>query len=279
MSNKGQNDVNALIAHKSITDLWGEISPTTALICGSGWSDLGNLFTPLKSTNYREINGMTSTTVEGHNGVLTLCDVNQKQILIFQGRRHWYEGEGWGPIKLPVELAHLFGVKNLILTNAAGGINKDFKVGELMVLNDHLNLMDGNPLIGPVSDDKMPRFPDQSCVYNTELRTIAMKAGEMTDLNLNEGVYAALNGPAFETPAEINALRILGADAVGMSTVPEAMIGNGFGMKVHAISFISNMAAGMTSNKLSHKDVENASKLAMPKIIKFFKCFLELIHK
>lgn len=272
-------EVNVEVAKSNIIDLWGNISPKTAIICGSGWNQLSDIFPHSKSVDYKNIPGMSSTTIDGHEGIIRLCEANQKQILFFQGRRHWYEGDGWSPIKLPIQLAHFFGVENLILTNAAGGINDQYKVGDLMLLTDHLNYMNGNPLIGPIYHSEFPRFPDQTSVYDPDLLNLALQTAEVQKFSIQQGVYVALSGPAFETPSEIKALRILGADAVGMSTVPEAMLGNAYGMKVLGISCISNMAAGMTEGKLSHHDVQNASDLAMPKVKDFAKCFLENLHK
>ncbi len=278
MVNGIQSEPDSNKVKSSLIDVWGEISPATLIVCGSGWNQLAEIFPHSKSIEYKNIPGMSSTTVKGHDGILRLCEINHKSILLFQGRRHWYEGDGWNPIKLPIEIGYLFGIENLILTNAAGGINNELKVGDLMILSDHLNFMSGNPLIGPIKDSSLPRFPDQTSIYNRNLINLAQKAAKKEGLSIHEGTYAALSGPAFETPAEIRALRILGADAVGMSTVPEAMLGNAYGMKVFGVSCISNMASGMTENKLSHQDVQNAADLAMPGIKRFVNCFLEQLH-
>ena len=182
---------------------------------------------------------------------------------------------GWEPIRFPVLLAHELGVKNLLITNAAGGINPTFKVGDLMVLEDHLNFMGTNPLIGPVSTPNIPRFPDQTEVYDINLRQRLQKVAKANNLNLVQGIYLALSGPAFETPAEIRAFRVLGADAVGMSTIPEAMLGHALGMKVLAVSCISNLAAGISKEKLSHQDVKQAAQIALPRMKTFFSTFLQ----
>ena len=267
-------DIQIANAISHLREQWGELKPEIAIICGSGWGELSELFANSLSVSYENIPGMSATTVTGHAGNLHLCEINRKQILIFQGRRHLYEGVGWGPIRFPVLLASKLGTKNLLVTNAAGGINSSFKVGSLMLIEDHLNFMASNPLIGPISDPKIPRFPDQTDVYNIELRNRMEEVAKVNDCPLNRGVYVALSGPAFETPAEIKAFTILGADAVGMSTVPEAMLGHALGMKVVAISCISNLAAGISREKLSHEDVSQAAKIALPEMKKLISSFL-----
>ena len=179
-----------------------------------------------------EKSGHEPTTIAGHSGQLRLCKIGDNQTLIFQGRRHFYEGEGWDPVRFPILLAHRLGVRNLLLTNAAGGLRPSFEVGDMMVLSDHLNFMGDNPLIGPLADQDMPRFPDQTEVYDSTLRSLLIQSGKENGARIHEGVYVALSGPAFETPAEIRAYGILGADAVGMSTVPEATLGHALGLKV-----------------------------------------------
>ena len=253
-------------AQDDIYSKWGNFDSTVAIICGSGWDGLIRAFQTSKDIEYSLISGMSSPTVEGHKGILSLCELNKKQVLVFQGRRHLYEGEGWDPISFPIHLAYSLGIKKILLTNAAGGINANYNVGDLMILNDHINFMGGNPLIGPIQHPKIPRFPDQSKVYDREIIKEAHEIADQQGIKIREGVYIALSGPAFETPAEIRAFRTLGADAVGMSTVPEAMLAHSYGMKVFALSCISNMAAGMSDEKLSHKDVQDASKLALPKM-------------
>ena len=243
---------------------WGEVEPDTCMICGSGWGPLADDLPGARCLPYEKIPGMSATTIAGHSGQLRLCKIGDSQTLIFQGRRHFYEGDGWNPIRFPILLAHRLGVKNLLLTNAAGGIRSSFEVGDMMVLSDHLNFMGGNPLVGPLANKDMPRFPDQTEVYDSTLRSLLVQSGKENDTRIHEGVYVALSGPAFETPAEIRAFGILGADAVGMSTVPEATLGHALGLKVCALSCISNKAAGISPDKLSHHDVEQAAKIALP---------------
>jgi purine-nucleoside phosphorylase len=245
---------------------WGDIKPHTCLICGSGWGEIVEGLSPFSSISYEQIDGMGRTTVEGHKGNLWLAKPAGKEVLIFQGRRHFYEGAGWGPVIFPVLLAHELGIRSVVLTNAAGGISEDLAAGNLMVISDHLNFMGSNPLIGQVPHPQIPRFPDQSKVYNPNLQHKICDAAKTIGLDIKKGIYLALSGPTFETPAEIRAFAKLGADAVGMSTVPEAMVANGLGMKVAAISCISNLAAGRSTQALSHEDVQKTSEEVLPKM-------------
>ncbi len=257
---------------------WGTFSPMTTLICGSGWGEVTQAFSNMQTLPYSDIPGMSKPTVSGHAGKLLLVEQNEQKILIFQGRRHFYEGAGWGPIQFPVLLAYALGTKVLFLTNAAGGISSDFQVGDLMVLEDHLNFMPGNPLIGPILHPDIPRFPDQSEVYDRTLQDQILKIGSFHHIKIHQGCYLALSGPGFETPAEIKAFANLGADAVGMSTVPEAMIANALGMRVVGLSCISNLAAGKGIHPLSHQDVENTSIQALPNMKKIILEFTSKKH-
>mgnify|MGYP006141675119 CR=1 FL=1 len=256
---------------------WGSVAPDTCVICGSGWGGLTDGLPETVSLSYEGIPGMTSTTVTGHKGQLHFCKIGNGQAIIFQGRRHFYEGDGWGPIRFPLLLAHRLGVKNLLLTNAAGGIRSSFETGDLMILSDHMNFMPGNPLIGPILSQNIPRFPDQTEVYDAELRKLLTQAAKENQARIHEGIYLALSGPAFETPAEIRAFAMLGVDAVGMSTVPEAMLANALGLKVAGLSCISNKAAGISPHKLSHQDVENAALIALPKMKATVLSFLQYL--
>ena len=253
---------------------WGDIKPHTCLICGSGWGEIVEELSPVSAIPYEQIMGMDRTTVAGHKGNLWLAKPEGKEVLIFQGRRHFYEGAGWGPVVFPVLLAHELGIRSVVLTNAAGGIRGDLHPGDLMVLSDHLNLMGNNPLIGEVLHSKIPRFPDQSEVYDRALCEKIHQSSKAIGQKLHQGTYLALSGPAFETPAEIRAFAKLGADAVGMSTVPEAMVANSLGMKVAAISCISNLAAGRSTDALSHEDVQRTSEKTLPKMTSLLAHFL-----
>ncbi len=249
-----------------IKKTWGDIQPNACLVCGSGWGEIVDGLSPVSSISYSMFPGLDATTVDGHSGELWLAKPHGIEILIFQGRRHFYEGAGWGPVIFPSLLAHELGAGTLLLTNAAGGIRDDLQPGDFMVVSDHLNFMGSNPLVGNIPHSGIKRFPDQSEVYDKYLRKKIYEAGRKTELNVKEGTYLALSGPAFETPAEIRAFKKWGADAVGMSTVPEAMIANGLGLRVGAISCISNLAAGRSENPLSHEEVSLTSRAVMPRM-------------
>jgi purine-nucleoside phosphorylase len=196
------------------------------------------------------------------------------ELFIFQGRRHWYEGIGWTPVILPVYLLHALGADTVLLTNAAGGIRPDLSPGSLMVIEDHINMLGSNPLIGPHNPKLGTRFPDQSEVYNRQLRQKLMTAGADAS-----GVYIATMGPTFETPAEIKLFSAMGADAVGMSTVPEAIVANALDMHVAGLSCICNWAAGISPVKLTHEDVNETAAKTMPRMKKIITGFLSALGK
>ena len=267
-------DADALSqAQEFMANSWPGAKPSTALVCGSGWNDLNKIFTIRETLSYDEIPGLGATGVEGHAGELSWAELGGVETFVFQGRRHFYEGVGWTPIAIPVHLAKSAGASSILLTNAAGGINEKFAAGDLMILRDHLNFMPGNPLIGPHDKAWGPRFPDQTNVYHPTLGDNLREAAEQCGHSVQEGVYAALSGPTFETPAEIKAFRAMGADAVGMSTVPEAILANAAGMKVSALSCISNLAAGVSPHPLSHEEVSETAAKAMPKMQAIIKAF------
>jgi purine-nucleoside phosphorylase len=242
----------------------GLASVHNAMILGSGWGDIAEAFTLLHEIPYEEIPAMGATGVVGHKGRLLLVESGTQHTLLFQGRRHWYEGLGWTPVALPVYIARRMGATNLLLTNAAGGINPDHKPGDLMVITDHINCMGVNPLTGPHHEIWGPRFPDQSTVYERQLQEHFKASAHAIGQQLHQGVYLATSGPIYETPAEIRMFRMLGADAVGMSTVPEAVLASAAGMRVGAISCITNLAAGVCNAPLGHEDVLAATRKAMP---------------
>ena len=260
-------------ALRRVTDTWPQAHPAAALVCGSGWNDLSEIFTIREAMPYDQIPGLGVTGVEGHAGQLSWAELGGVETFLFQGRRHFYEGVGWTPIAIPIHLAKSCGVKSIMLTNAAGGINEAYAAGDLMIVSDHLNYMSSNPLIGSHDDAWGPRFPDQSNLYHDSLKTGLREAADECGHPVQEGVYVALSGPAFETPAEIRALRSLGADAVGMSTVPEAMLANAAGMQVAGLSCISNLAAGVSPHPLSHEEVAETASEAMPRMQAIFERF------
>lgn len=241
-------------------------SPKAGLILGSGWGDVLSSFRIIDAIPYEEIPGLGKTGVVGHSGRLVLAEAEGLTTFIFQGRRHYYEGEGWTPVALPVYVMKHFGVPWVLLTNAAGGVRSDLKPGSLMIIADHINNMGANPLIGPHHSCWGPRFPDLSNAYDLPMRAALKRSATSSGLGVGEGVYFASSGPFYETPAEIKAYRSLGADAVGMSTVPEALLANAAGLRVAGLSCITNSAAGISTHPLSHEEVTETSRQTMPKM-------------
>ena len=240
---------------------WKSTLPKTVIMCGSGWTKATEKLEVIDHLSYESIDCLTPTTVEGHKSNLLLVKTKEAYALIFQGRKHFYEGEGWEPVINPILLSKKLGCDNCVLTNAAGGINTTFKPGDLVIIDDHINLTGRNPLIGKNNDELGPRFPDMTFAYNKDLRQIISEAASSIDFKIHNGVYAAMTGPSYETPAEIKMLRVIGADMVGMSTVFESIAGNHAGLKVAGISCITNMAAGIDQVELKHEDIkEEANK-------------------
>lgn len=234
--------------------------PDVAVVLGSGLGDFaGTLGAPV-SMPYGELPHWPASNVVGHEGRLVVGQARGKTVAALAGRCHAYEGHDLNTVTFAVRAMGLLGVKTLILTNAAGGINTGFLQGALMVIDDHVNLTGGNPLVGRNDERFGPRFPDMTEVYSSRLRAMADEAGRAMDLLLPHGVYAALLGPSYETPAEIRYLRAIGADAVGMSTVPEAIAARHLGMSVLGISCITNMAAGVLPQPLDHQDVMETAR-------------------
>ncbi len=259
---------NAILekAAKYVRGKWKKAAPEAGLILGSGWGDVVDGFHAIEAIDYAKIPGLGKTGVVGHSGRLVWAEYAGMETFIFQGRRHFYEGIGWTAPVLPVYLLKQFGVSRVLLTNAAGGIRADLIPGKLMIIDDHINWMGTNPLIGPHNPVWGPRFPDQSTVYDAGLRKLLEKAGKKTKIDLAHGVYLAGSGPAYETPSEIRAYRTLGADAVGMSTVPEAMVARAAGITVAGLSCITNCAAGISKNPLTHEEVTETTQVTMPKM-------------
>jgi purine-nucleoside phosphorylase len=241
-------------AARSIRARYGE-EVRTALVLGSGLGAFADDLEDALAIPYEEIQGFARPTVEGHAGRMVLGKINGVPVAVMQGRFHFYEGYDFEDVIFPVRTLAQLGVKSLILTNAAGGINVAFDQGALMVISDHLNLMGVSPLRG-VHDKRFgERFPDMTEVYAHDYQEIAVEEARAMDLELRRGIYAALSGPSYETPAEIRMLRILGADAVGMSTVPEAIAAKQMGVKILGISCITNMAAGVIGEPINHQEV------------------------
>lgn len=230
-------------------------TPKVAVVLGSGLGAFADDFDEATRIPYEEIPGFATSTAQGHAGKLVAGKVDQVPLLAMQGRVHFYEGYSLEQVTFPIRVFKLLGIKTLILTNASGGVNVQLSQGALMVLTDHLNLMGDNPLRGPNDARFGPRFPDMTAVYSPELQEIAVEESRALGIELRRGVYAALSGPSYETPAEIHLMRNLGADAVGMSTVPEAIVARQMEIEVLGISCITNMAAGLTDEPINHEDV------------------------
>lgn len=229
--------------------------PTVALVLGSGLGDYADTLEDPIKIPYAQIPDFPQPTVQGHTGAFVFGKKAGKFVVVAQGRVHYYEGLSMQEITLPVRVLAAIGVKTLVLTNAAGGINLSYRPGTLMLIADHINFSGDNPLIGPNLDRFGPRFPDVSDLYTASLRTAVRAQAAEAGIPLEEGVYLMCTGPSYETPAEIRAFRTLGADAVGMSTVPEALVAGHCGMQVVGVSCITNMAAGVLPVKLSHQEV------------------------
>ena len=246
-------------------------TPEIGIILGSGLGEFADEHCEF-ALSYSEIPDFLKSTVKVHKGRLVFAEISGKKVVMMQGRNHFYEGHSMAEITYPVKVMRKLGVNVLILTNAAGGVNENFKPSDLMIITDHINFMGKNPLIGPNDDTLGERFPDMSEIYKKELIKIADECAEKLGLKLQHGVYFASSGPSYETPAEIKMMRILGADAAGMSTVPEAIVANYCGMKVLGISCISNLAAGVKgAQKLSHAEVietTNAAKAGFKGLLK-----------
>jgi len=231
------------------------IKPEIGLIMGSGLGVLGDYIEQPVTIHYDDIPHFPVSTVEGHAGELVIGTLSGRNVILMRGRFHMYEGYGAEITAFPVRVMKALGVFSLLVTNAAGGVNLAYEAGDLMIISDHLNLTGKNPLIGPNDDELGVRFPDMSEAYSKRLRAIAKEAAASRGVKIQEGVYAGLLGPTYETPAEIKMLRVLGADAVGMSTVAEVIAARHSGIEVVGISCISNMAAGILDQPLSHAEV------------------------
>lgn len=258
------------IASDFIKGKIGDFKPEIGIILGSGLGELADEYCDI-AIPYAEIPGFEASTVSGHKSRLVFANINGKKVVMMQGRFHFYEGHSIQKVVFPVKVMKKLGVKTLIVTNAAGGVNPDFKPADLMIITDHINHMGVNPLIGPNDSGMGERFPDMSEVYTKKYVKLAENIGKKLDIKLQKGVYIALTGPSYETPAEVRMARIIGADAVGMSTVPEAITASWAGMNVIGLSCICNSAAGVSTVGLSHADVIKAAGEAKDKFIKLVK--------
>ncbi|MCM3163183.1 MULTISPECIES: purine-nucleoside phosphorylase [Metabacillus] len=252
--------------------------PTIGLILGSGLGVLADEIENPVKIPYNEIPNFPVSTVEGHAGQLVFGSLKGKKVVAMQGRFHFYEGYSLDKVTAPVRVMKELGVQTLIVTNAAGGVNENFQAGDLMLISDHINNMGTNPLIGPNDSDMGPRFPDMSESYDKQLRELARGIASELHIKLQEGVYVGNTGPSYETPAEVRALRILGGDAVGMSTVPEVIVARHTGLKVLGISCISNMAAGILDQPLSHDEVIETTEKVRANFLNLVKSIVEKIN-
>ena len=247
--------------------------PVVGIVLGSGLGKLAEKIADPIVIPYRTIPGFPVSTAIGHKGNFMVGELGGKTVIAMQGRIHYYEGYPMELVTLPIRVMKVIGIRNLFVSNAAGGINFDFKVGDLMIIRDHINLLP-NPLIGPNLDDFGPRFPDMTHPYDKSLIAKAKEIASQMKLELREGVYIAGTGPSYETPAEWHFFRTIGADAVGMSTVPETIVGNYAGMEVFGISCITNMATGIATVKHSHEEVVRVANEASEKLCSWMKEFI-----
>jgi purine-nucleoside phosphorylase len=245
----------------------GEFRPRVGIVLGSGLGAVADTVTEAVIVPYREIPHFPQSTVEGHSGRVVAGRLGGAPVFILQGRVHFYEGYSPRQVTFPMRVLGALGLKTVVLTNAAGGIHESYKVGQLVLLADHINMMGWNPLVGPnearfaLTKGSGQRFFDMTEAYSKRLRAMAYRAAGDEGITLDEGVYLAVSGPSFETPAEIRAFRALGATLVGMSTVPETIVARHMGMEVLGISCVTNLAAGLSAKHLSHREVFQTGRL------------------
>lgn len=249
----------------------------SAIILGSGMSGFEDNFEAEYSFDYSDIPNFIKPSVEGHTGNLSLIKFGDKLTAVLSGRAHYYEGYDISEIVLPTRVLAALGIKTLVLTNAAGGVAKDYKPGDIVNIKDHINLTGSNPLIGKNIDEMGPRFPDMTNAYDEELRSLAKKTCDQL-FDYKDGVYAWFTGPTYETPSEVKYAQTIGADLVGMSTVPEVIVARHCGIKVSAFSLVTNLAAGISKEPLSHDEVIETANMAKNKLQNFMKNFLIQIN-
>ncbi|MDR3288728.1 MAG: purine-nucleoside phosphorylase [Peptococcaceae bacterium] len=265
-----ESEMNAKLAatRRFLVERLSEL-PELGIILGSGLGSLADQVEKPTVIPYREIPDFPLSTVEGHAGRLVFGQLQGKRVMVMQGRFHFYEGYEMWEVTYPVRVMQVLGVGGLIVTNAAGGVNRNFRPGDLVIIKDHLNLLGVNPLRGANLASLGPRFPDVSEAYDPDWRQKALQVALEMGLSLNEGVYCAFSGPSYETPAEIHYARTIGADMVGMSTAPEVLVANHGGMRVLGISCITNMAAGILPQKLSHVEVMETAERLEKQFVRF----------
>jgi purine-nucleoside phosphorylase len=251
-----------------------KLKPTIGLVLGSGLGAFADDLTNAVRIPYGKIPSFPRSTAIGHAGQMVIGKAGGVPVVVMQGRAHLYEGYSAAEVAFPTRVLGRMGVRALILTNAAGGINVDYGQGALVMLRDHINLQGQNPLTGPNDERFGPRFPDMSYTYSRKFRQIALEEAKKLSISPHEGVYVALAGPSYETPAEIRYLRTIGADLVGMSTVPEALVARHMGMEVLAISCVTNMAAGILDKPLDHGEVLETGRRVMGQFVALLKAVL-----
>lgn len=258
-----------------IKSIIGSYKPEYGLILGSGLGALANEIENPITIKYCDIPGFFTSTIEGHQGKLVVGILRGKATIAMQGRFHFYEGHSMQDITLPIRVMVKLGIEKLIVTNACGAVNERFKPGDLMIITDHINFGFSNPLLGKNLDDFGSRFTDTSQCYDNDLMNCAKKCAEISKIQLKEGIYQYFSGPSYETPSEIKVARSLGADVVGMSTVPEVLVAVHCGLRVLGISCITNMGAGILNQPLGHEEVIETSKLVNKKFISLVKNIIE----
>ncbi|MBZ4675352.1 MAG: purine nucleoside phosphorylase inosine andguanosine-specific [Dysgonamonadaceae bacterium] len=254
----------------------GEI-PSTSIILGTGLGELANEIDNKTEIPYSEIPNFPISTVEGHSGKLIIGTLGGKRILAMQGRFHFYEGYSMKEVTFPVRVFQALGVKYLFVSNAAGGMNPSFDIGDIMLIEDHINMFPEHPLRGKNYDELGTRFPDMSEAYDKKLRMMAMQIANEKNIKLQHGVYVGVQGPTFETPAEYQFFRVIGGDAVGMSTVPEVIVANHAKMKVLAFSIITDLGVPGKIVEVSHEEVQEAAKIAQPKMAEIMRAIVQKI--
>ncbi len=249
-------------------------TPEIAMILGSGLGVLGDEVEGAVKIDYKDIPHFPVSTVAGHAGRLVCGELAGRHVMVMQGRFHYYEGYHMSQVTFPIYVMKELGINNIVITNAAGGLNRHFQAGDLMVITDHINFTGSNPLIGPNPDRYGPRFPDMSRAYDPSLIQLTLEKAELNGIQLQKGVYAGISGPAYMTPSELIMLRELGGDAVGMSTVPEVIAANHCGMKVLAISNITDMAIGEELEPLTHEQVIKMAEQTRPRLLALIKSII-----
>lgn len=253
-------------------------APDFAIVLGSGLGPLKDEITPIKEFNYEDIPNFPQVTVVGHSGKLIYGELEGKKVLLMSGRFHFYEGYSMAEVTFPFRVFHLLGIKNLIVSNASGGVNPNFQVADIMLISDHINMMPEHPLRGANLEEFGPRFVDMSEPYDKAFLSKAEEIAEREGIKVHKGVYLSLQGPTFETPSEYGMVRYLGGDAVGMSTVPEVIVARHQNMRVFGLSIITDLGGPEIAFSVSHEEVLKAADKAMPQVIKLVKALVKEVE-